>query len=74
MNNICCKKYKKPAAIGLAGILFMTAYAEVHADNTRCQGNLVLEQEDEAGKVAFYEDDIKYLEREIEGLKLQLGN
>ena len=34
-------------------------------------GNIVLEQERE-GRVAFYENDVKYLKDEIERLKSQL--
>lgn len=60
----------KIAAIVLAGTFFMNTYVEA---STRCQGNLILEQEDEAGKVAFYEDDTKYLENEIKRLQSQLG-
>lgn len=61
----------KIAAIVLTGTFFMNTYVEA---STRCQGNLILEQEDEAGKVAFYEDDTKYLENEIKRLQSQLGN
>lgn len=68
------KKYIKTTAIALAGAFFLSSYAEARANNTNCQGNLVLEQEGEAGKVAFYEDDVKYLEMEIRRLQSQLGN
>lgn len=67
-------KYIKTTAIALVGTFFIGTYAEAHANTTRCQGNLVLEQEDESGKVAFYEDDVKYLEMEIVKLQLQLRN
>lgn len=67
-------KYIKATAIALSGAFFLCPYAEARTSNTSCQGNLVLDQEGEPGQVAFYEDDVKYLKREIERLQSQTGN
>ena len=66
--------YKKITVLGLTVLGVVSLGINAHAGSPQginWHGNIVLEQERE-GRVAFYENDVKYLKDEIERLKSQL--
>lgn len=72
------KKYSKKGIFCLGAIVLLISFPANAQENRqrsiKCRGNIVLDQEDNIVRVAFYEDDVKYLEREIERLRSQLEN
>lgn len=69
-------KKKKIIAAGIAGMAIVLCMGfHTYADEAyaiKSNGNILLEQENNTGKVAIYESDIKYLKNEIDKLKSQL--